>query len=391
MQEACIKAENENNSLRRAAENLQKKNELLEKYKAEEESRKAFTFKQIVDSVQEKRKLQEDLESSRKQFKELQAEFDRTSSEGQRSSQQTVFATSLEKYTKIKDLTHKSSQHPQVLEKEAEKLVSEIMELVNEFQEVRNEVAKAQAQTCAENQSFGGKLTELDNKMRRDNLETISYVMDVCDMEALDQNLEDKNAHIIALDSGYKGAVDALERIRIYLVDQKGLDSCGNDKYRTPENDDMPFWSSSPESKEDKQVTREFVDFHANNQKKELIKQDLITFLKENVTHSDNEKGTLTSELHKEYLKKSTLFKGLHEQTKARLMTKISFGMHLSRLAVVEDVCPFCVDDCAKIPKPAKCGTLGACRVNFWKHLSIKKGTEEEEKEEKAKGFSQHS
>lgn len=64
-------------------------------------------------------------------------------------------------------------------------------------------------------------------------------------MEALDQNLEDKNAHIIALDSGislrevtykdthrhinpcidliilffagYKGAVDALERIRIYL------------------------------------------------------------------------------------------------------------------------------------------------------------------------------
>jgi len=36
----------------------QKKNELLEKYKAEEESRKAFTFKQIVDSVQEKRKLQ---------------------------------------------------------------------------------------------------------------------------------------------------------------------------------------------------------------------------------------------------------------------------------------------------------------------------------------------
>jgi len=56
-------------------------------------------------------------------------------------------------------------------------------------------------------------------------------------------------------------------------------------------------------------VFGQFVDFHANNQKKELIKQDLITFLKENVTHSDNEKGTLTSELHKEYLKKSTLFK----------------------------------------------------------------------------------
>ena len=43
----------------------------------------------------------------------------------------------------------------------------------------------------------------------------------------------------------------------MFAVDQKGLDSCGNDKYRTPENDDMPFWSSSPESKEDKQVTRE--------------------------------------------------------------------------------------------------------------------------------------